>query len=156
MRSFFFIVVFCALSIGCPGGNSGNGTGPEPEACEDGFAGTDCSEDIDECANATLNTCDILASCTNTEGAYTCVCPVGTAGDGENCTACTTGTFDHDEDPSTDCTPALSVQQESIFPASAAIHPMRLVLPVARPRPRNMSPPLVSVVMRRILAKRRS
>ena len=31
-------------------------------------------EDINECSDATLNSCSVNANCTNTDGSYTCAC----------------------------------------------------------------------------------
>ena len=42
--------------------------------------------DIDECADATLNNCDVNAFCTDTVGSYTCTCNTGYTGDGFTCT----------------------------------------------------------------------
>ena len=42
--------------------------------------------DIDECANDTLNNCSPNATCTNTNGSYTCICVNGYTGNGFNCT----------------------------------------------------------------------
>ena len=42
--------------------------------------------DIDECASDTLNDCSPNATCTNTNGSYTCTCDTGYTGDGFNCT----------------------------------------------------------------------
>lgn len=41
--------------------------------------------DIDECSNATLNNCDIYATCNNTIGNFSCECLVGFEGDGIHC-----------------------------------------------------------------------
>ena len=41
--------------------------------------------DIDECANDTLNNCSPNATCTNTNGSYTCTCDTGYVGDGFIC-----------------------------------------------------------------------
>ena len=41
--------------------------------------------DTDECSNSTLNHCDASATCTNTEGSYTCVCNAGYIGNGTSC-----------------------------------------------------------------------
>lgn len=41
--------------------------------------------DIDECATKTAN-CDLLATCTNTEGSFVCTCKTGFEGNGQNCT----------------------------------------------------------------------
>ena len=35
-------------------------------------------EDINECSDATLNSCSVNANCTNTDGSYTCACNSGT------------------------------------------------------------------------------
>ena len=43
--------------------------------------------DIDECANTTLNDCDVNARCNNTEGSFNCTCNTGYTGDGVNCTS---------------------------------------------------------------------
>lgn len=42
-------------------------------------------EDLDECASGDDN-CSSIASCLNTNGSYTCVCPPGYEGDGTYCT----------------------------------------------------------------------
>ena len=42
--------------------------------------------DIDECSNSTLNNCHADATCTNTDGNFTCTCNNGYEGDGTNCT----------------------------------------------------------------------
>jgi hypothetical protein len=40
---------------------------------------------VDECANATLNTCSQHATCTDTVGSYNCTCDEGYSGDGVSC-----------------------------------------------------------------------
>merc|ERR1712136_705181 len=42
--------------------------------------------DVNECADATLNNCDVNAACTDTVGSYTCTCNTGYTGDGFTCT----------------------------------------------------------------------
>ncbi|XP_042638062.1 protein HEG homolog 1 [Orycteropus afer afer] len=42
--------------------------------CSPSWQGDDCSEDVNECL---LNPCPPLATCNNTQGSYTCKCPVG-------------------------------------------------------------------------------
>lgn len=46
--------------------------------------GTQC-EDIDECADGTA-TCPTGATCSNTDGAFSCACGPGFTGDGQSCT----------------------------------------------------------------------
>ena len=41
--------------------------------------------DVDECLAGT-HTCDLHATCSNTEGSYICVCNDGYEGNGEKCT----------------------------------------------------------------------
>ena len=41
--------------------------------------------DIDECANATLNNCDVNAACSDTVGSFNCTCLHGYQGDGMTC-----------------------------------------------------------------------
>ncbi|MBI1825238.1 MAG: hypothetical protein HY287_04485 [Planctomycetes bacterium] len=52
--------------------------------CDRGWSGSDCSKDIDECANGTAR-CDANATCTNTPGGFTCACDTGSVGDGFTC-----------------------------------------------------------------------
>ncbi|KAL7263057.1 hypothetical protein ACSBR1_001266 [Camellia fascicularis] len=37
---------------------------------------------INECEDPSLNKCEHISKCDNTEGNYTCVCPSGSHGDG--------------------------------------------------------------------------
>jgi len=55
--------------------------------CNDGFAPVDgvCS-DLDECTQG-FHSCDMNATCTNTEGGYDCACNEGYEGDGFACAA---------------------------------------------------------------------
>ncbi|KAL9954064.1 hypothetical protein ACROYT_G041555 [Oculina patagonica] len=60
--------------------------------------------DIDECL-ANTHDCDSLATCTNTDGSFTCACNVGYTGNGKSCSdvdECTANT--HDCDLSATCT----------------------------------------------------
>ena len=41
--------------------------------------------DINECASADLNNCDENASCSNTDGSFSCTCNIGFTGDGVTC-----------------------------------------------------------------------
>ena len=43
------------------------------------------STEIDECADAALNNCHENASCSDTDGSYTCGCNTGFTGDGVTC-----------------------------------------------------------------------
>jgi hypothetical protein len=61
-------------------------------ACEAGYTGPACDDDLDECATGT-HACAPGASCTNTVGGYDCACPAGTTGDGLTCSGCPTGTW---------------------------------------------------------------
>ena len=64
---------------------------PNECQCTEGWTGSDCSQDIDECSrNSTL--CDPLTSCVNSKGGWYCTpCPAGYSGSGE--TQCVQGTF---------------------------------------------------------------
>ena len=42
--------------------------------------------DIDECAEETDNCAATIATCTDTEGSFTCACNIGYSGDGVSCT----------------------------------------------------------------------
>ncbi|KAK7482356.1 hypothetical protein BaRGS_00026375, partial [Batillaria attramentaria] len=55
--------------------------------CKSGWKDTDCSQDINECADAALYSCVADSRCVNTNGSYICVCEDGffKASDG-NCT----------------------------------------------------------------------
>ncbi|KAI8482586.1 carbohydrate binding [Branchiostoma belcheri] len=46
-----------------------------------------CKVDIDQCTTGTDNNCDDDATCTNTDGSFTCSCNTGYTGDGVTCTA---------------------------------------------------------------------
>ena len=41
--------------------------------------------DTDECNDSTLNNCHVDATCTNSDGTYTCRCKTGFNGDGTLC-----------------------------------------------------------------------
>ena len=64
------------------------------------FDGKSCV-DFDECA-AGLNNCHADATCTNTEGGFTCECKSGFEGSGVNCVAKTTPTVAPTTPPSCD------------------------------------------------------
>jgi len=49
--------------------------------CQTGWSDSNCDLDIDECARAT-DTCHKYATCTNTDGSFTCACNTGFSGDG--------------------------------------------------------------------------
>ena len=65
--------------LACPAGTT-NPSG------DDASGGDTTCEDLDECATNTDN-CDTNATCTNTEGSFTCDCNGGFTGDGTTCVA---------------------------------------------------------------------
>ncbi len=65
---------------------------PNDDNCASGYycdAVSDCT-DVDECALG-LDDCDPNATCTNTEGGFTCECDPGFVGNGESCRCDLTG-----------------------------------------------------------------
>ncbi|GAB4830676.1 hypothetical protein Ancab_039365, partial [Ancistrocladus abbreviatus] len=53
--------------------------------CPPGYEGNPyLSPDIDECADPNNNPCVMAATCNNTVGGYSCICPIGQFGDGMN------------------------------------------------------------------------
>ena len=42
--------------------------------------------DVDECADVSLNTCDVNARCSNNPGSFSCTCKSGYQSDGISCT----------------------------------------------------------------------
>ena len=70
----------CSGNGACADGKDGGGTC----SCDAGWAGADCSQDIDECAGAT-DDCSEHASCANDIGGFTCTCLDGFTGDGSTC-----------------------------------------------------------------------
>eukprot|EP00122_Pirum_gemmata_P014732 Pgem_evm1s13743 len=61
------------------------------QRCTTQWKGERCEIDVNECADPTLNNCDSNASCTNTNGSYTCKCKNGFVGNGNNCGLCPRG-----------------------------------------------------------------
>ncbi|XP_041379163.1 adhesion G protein-coupled receptor E2-like [Gigantopelta aegis] len=51
--------------------------------CQNGWTGSDCTKDINECLGS--NMCGTHALCDNTEGSYICTCQTGFSGNGHNC-----------------------------------------------------------------------
>ena len=47
--------------------------------CSDGWSGSTCEDDIDECAQ---DPCIEGATCSNTKGGFECICQAGFDGDG--------------------------------------------------------------------------
>ncbi|PKN59542.1 MAG: hypothetical protein CVU56_00515 [Deltaproteobacteria bacterium HGW-Deltaproteobacteria-14] len=65
--------------------NGGVCDAPEHCDCADtGYGGATCASDVDECASD-AHGCDPNATCTNTDGAFTCACNAGYEGDGTSC-----------------------------------------------------------------------
>jgi|GEM_PF-711674 len=67
----------------CASDNGGCGD-PSAWTCEDTAFGAPVCHDVDECAAGT-DACDTAATCTNTDGGYTCDCALGGTGDGISC-----------------------------------------------------------------------
>ncbi|XP_072046364.1 uncharacterized protein [Amphiura filiformis] len=53
--------------------------------CAQGWNGTLCDEDINECLSSDLNECHANSVCSNLQGSYNCTCLVGFRGDGLSC-----------------------------------------------------------------------
>lgn len=60
--------------------------GPTCTSCESGYtlSGSNTCDDVNECATGNGN-CDPLATCLNTSGSFSCICPAGYSGDGTVC-----------------------------------------------------------------------
>ncbi|GAB4835405.1 hypothetical protein Ancab_000315, partial [Ancistrocladus abbreviatus] len=74
--------------------NSSGYASQQNTKCVDFDGGTgyrcQCLPDIDECADPNNNPCVTAATCNNTVGGYSCICPVGELGDGKtNSFGCT-------------------------------------------------------------------
>ena len=70
--------VECANTCGC--GSNVEECSPVTgcTVCKAGWTDYNCVQDIDECANADDNECDLDASsCENVDGSYNCICNVG-------------------------------------------------------------------------------
>jgi len=59
-------------------------------ACDYGYEMRRQCVDINECDDPSTHDCHDVATCTNTDGSYTCACDSGYYGDGFTCTACET------------------------------------------------------------------
>ncbi|KAI8506775.1 hypothetical protein Bbelb_152160 [Branchiostoma belcheri] len=76
----------CFGSTSCPHG--GHCSRPDYcSGCERGYESPRCA-DVDECSER--RTCDVHATCINTDGSYSCQCAPGYEGDGHTCTEITT------------------------------------------------------------------
>lgn len=98
-RGFAIVAAVGAMVV------AGCGSSNTPQTCSEGYEddGVTCI-DIDECTQGTDN-CAENATCTNTEGSFTCTCPTGHTGDGTACAdsnECNLGTDDCSVDA--DCT----------------------------------------------------
>lgn len=83
-------------ACGCPVGYIEDGSGgcEDVDECPAGYVPNDqggCA-DVDECALGE-DDCAVGATCTNSLGAFTCVCDAGFSGDGRTCSPCGVGTW---------------------------------------------------------------
>ncbi|KAK6060817.1 calcium binding EGF domain protein, partial [Cooperia oncophora] len=69
----------CAAGFPCD-----TATGVCANGCAPGWTGSNCDQDIDECATGMVR-CGTNAECNNTVGGYECRCRKGYAGDGKQC-----------------------------------------------------------------------
>ncbi|TNF32367.1 MAG: hypothetical protein EP329_10460 [Deltaproteobacteria bacterium] len=77
----------CEGDVSCA---QADGTNPVCSACQAGWKGTACADDVNECDEG-LDDCAETARCVNTIGSFTCGCPVGSVGDGTVCETCEAG-----------------------------------------------------------------
>lgn len=82
----------CVGDVSCA---QSDGKNPTCTACKDGWKGTTCADDVDECEDET-DDCAETARCVNTIGGFTCGCPIGTIGDGTICETCEAGKWGAD------------------------------------------------------------
>ncbi|XP_055957125.1 fibrillin-1-like isoform X3 [Patella vulgata] len=57
-------------------------------SCVDGWQGTQCDEDKDECVDTLAPDCGLQSSCLNTNGSYICKCNVGYFKSNDGCVEC--------------------------------------------------------------------
>ncbi|XP_019620772.1 PREDICTED: uncharacterized protein LOC109467270 [Branchiostoma belcheri] len=87
----------CFGSTSCPHG--GHCSRPDYcSGCERGYESPRCA-DVDECDER--RTCDVHATCTNTDGSYSCQCASGYVGDGHTCTETSAKTTTPPAEPTT-------------------------------------------------------
>jgi hypothetical protein len=81
----------CAPIAGCSQLTCTGAADSQCTLCQSGYrlAAGACTN-IDECAEGS-DTCSPFASCTDTNGSYTCACNPGYFGNGQTCTACPAG-----------------------------------------------------------------
>merc|ERR1711881_630458 len=76
----------------CTHGTCTDGVDSYTCACENGYDGVNCDNDVDECVTAP-DICGTGGTCTDTDGSYTCACAAGSTGGGA-ATPCTAESCD--------------------------------------------------------------
>ncbi|CAL1547951.1 unnamed protein product [Lymnaea stagnalis] len=72
--------------------------------CSQGWKGTNCSEDVNECSNTTL--CLSNSYCLNSPGSYRCVCNIGFYRSGKMCLGCDANRYGQDCSQNCSCVQA--------------------------------------------------
>ncbi|XP_078573545.1 SCO-spondin-like isoform X3 [Branchiostoma floridae x Branchiostoma japonicum] len=83
---------YCHFNPCLNGGTCNDFVGFYNCTCPDSFTGSNCEEDVDECAQG-IDLCHETATCTNTHGGYNCTCDDGHTGDGYTCIASCSGLY---------------------------------------------------------------
>ncbi|XP_053408702.1 uncharacterized protein LOC123559399 isoform X2 [Mercenaria mercenaria] len=84
--------------------------------CISGWEGTECTEDIDECATDP-NACGLNEFCNNTEGNYTCACNTGYIKETNVCQECSNNTYGVNCGTSCNC-----VRSNTVNPTQSCDH----------------------------------